>query len=62
MSSYDEQPWLALYREQPADPTVDFDDALDMSAPGWRGNPMESRSGTSMAASPVGSRTSSATP
>ncbi|MFP5369715.1 MAG: AMP-binding protein, partial [Actinomycetes bacterium] len=39
MSDYDERPWLALYREQPADCTVEFDDALDMFRAGVAQDP-----------------------
>ena len=30
MTAYDDRPWLALYGDQPADPEVEFDNALEM--------------------------------
>ena len=40
MSAYDERPWLALYGDQPADYTLEFDNALDMFRAGrGRGTP-----------------------
>ncbi len=39
MSGYDERPWLALYREQPADFPVEFDNALDMFRSGVARDP-----------------------
>ena len=62
MSGYDERPWLALYREQPADCAVEFDNALDMFSAGVAQDPDAVASGTSTAASPDAISTSSATP
>ena len=39
MSAYDERPWLALYRDQPADGEVEFDNALDMFRSGVARDP-----------------------
>ena len=39
MSVYDERPWLGLYNEQPADYTLEFDNALDMFKAGLQADP-----------------------
>src|ERR687889_803431 len=39
MSAYDERPWLALYRNQPPDYEIEFDDALDMFRAGVAKDP-----------------------
>ncbi len=39
MTSYDERPWLTLYRDQPADYTLEFDNALDMFRAGVARDP-----------------------
>ena len=39
MSAYDERPWLALYRDQPADYSVEFADALEMFRAGVARDP-----------------------
>ncbi|MFL6026756.1 MAG: AMP-binding protein, partial [Friedmanniella sp.] len=39
MSAYDERPWLALYGDQPADYTLEFDDALAMFRAGVARDP-----------------------
>ncbi|WP_249522612.1 class I adenylate-forming enzyme family protein [Modestobacter marinus] len=39
MSAYDERPWLALYGDQPADHTLEFDNALDMYRAGLARDP-----------------------
>jgi long-chain acyl-CoA synthetase len=44
MSSYDERPWLALYGDQPADYTIEFDNALDM----FRASVARNPSGTAL--------------
>ena len=39
MSGYDARPWLGLYRDQPADYAVEFDNALDMFRAGVARDP-----------------------
>ena len=39
MSAYDERPWLALYKDQPADYTLEYDSALDMFRAGVARDP-----------------------
>ena len=39
MSGYDERPWLSLYRDQPADYDIEFDDALSMFRAGVARDP-----------------------
>ena len=39
MSAYDERPWLAQYGDQPADYTLEFDDALTMFRAGVARDP-----------------------
>ena len=39
MSAYDERPWLALYGDQPADYTLEFENALDMFRAGVAKDP-----------------------
>ena len=39
MNAYDERPWLRLYRDQPADGAVEFDNALDMFRSGVAHDP-----------------------
>jgi long-chain acyl-CoA synthetase len=39
VSVYDERPWLALYGDQPADYTIEFDDALAMYRAGVAADP-----------------------
>jgi len=39
MSAYDDRPWLALYRDQPSDYPLEFDNALDMYRGGLARDP-----------------------